>query len=441
MPTRLDRAAHALLALYVVAVLAAPKIPTTLAGLTCIVALVSAYGSWRRQAREALPFMAVLVVPAAAYLLHLLVQIVVGMAPFKMSSQVLVGTLALAVGLSAVPGRPADVRRLLLPAAAVGAIAACALAAWQVWGLGYERPYGWLGGGPIGNSAIKFADLAVVQGLLSLVLILRAAQAWRRILGFAGLFCATFALALTQARGGVLGLLLSAAVLGLVLALRHRARAAANSAAVAAPLGETPALHGARRGTTVVMVAVAIVLTLSAAGFMQDRFAEIEPQVERYLDGDIEGSEIGQRLALWQAALRAGMHQPVTGVGFGGFGEELDRQRASGEIPASMDILYRQTHSEYLAAFAQAGVTGFLSLLLMFVAPVFALARRIVAGDDSAAACAALVTATAFAGFALTDNMFDRQVTVIAFYLLNAWFLRAALPARTTAGGFAASRS
>lgn len=173
------------------------------------------------------------------------------------------------------------------------------------------------------------------------------------------------------------------------------------------------------------IVAVALMLSLSAAGFMQDRFAEIEPQVKRYLEGDV-ASEVGQRLALWQVAVRAGMNAPVTGVGFGRFGEELDRQIAAGDIPGSERILYRQAHSEYLAAFAQAGVTGALSLLLMFVAPVFALVRQIAADRGSPAAYAALVTATAFAGFALTDDMFDRQITIIAFFFLNAWFLRAA---------------
>src|SRR5690606_1731258 len=123
-------------------------------------------------------------------------------------------------------------------------------------------------------------------------------------------------------------------------------------------------------------------------------------------------------LALWQAAVRAGTSHPVTGVGFGGFGDELDRQRATGEIPPSLKLHYRQAHSEYLAAFAEAGITGLLTLTLMFVAPMIALLRRIAGGDASPAACAALVTAAAFAGFALTDDMFDRQITVIAFFLL-----------------------
>jgi hypothetical protein len=63
----------------------------------------------------------------------------------------------------------------------------------------------------------------------------------------------------------------------------------------------------------------------------------------------------------------------------------------------------------------------------MFVAPVVALLRQIRRGQGSPAAYAALVTAAAFSGFALTDDMFDRQITVIAFFFLNAWFLRAAL--------------
>ena len=173
------------------------------------------------------------------------------------------------------------------------------------------------------------------------------------------------------------------------------------------------------------MLAFALVLSLSAAFFMQERFAAIGPQVQRYLEGDVD-SEVGQRLALWQAALRAGVHQPLTGVGFGRFGEELARQSETGDIPGTERILYGQAHSEYLSAFAEAGVSGFLALLLMFVAPIVALVRQVRAGRGSPATYAALVTAAAFAGFALTDDMFDRQITVIAFFLLNAWFLRAA---------------
>jgi O-antigen ligase len=413
--------AHGLLGLYLVALLAVPRLPTSLAALACIAALVGGFRGWRNDARAGFRHMAPLVIPAAVYLLHLALQILAGMAPPQLSSQVLIGLMTLAVGLSGVPNRMPDVRRWILPAAAVGAIATCLLALYQVWVIDILRPYGWLGGGDIGNGAIKFGDLAVLQALLAFVLVLTAADKARRLLGLAGLFAGVLALALTQTRGGLLGLLLAVAALGCALAPRRRGEG------YPSPATPVRAQDHPRsgRGGFAALIALVAVLSLAAAGFMVDRFALIQPQVQRYLEGDAN-SEVGQRLALWRAAVRAGMHEPLTGVGFGRFGAELDRQVTAGDRPGSEKILYGQPHSEYLSAFAEAGVSGFVSLLLMFVAPVVALVRQIRAGGASPAAYAALVTAAAFAGFALTDDMFDRQITVIAFFLLNAWFLRAA---------------
>lgn len=412
--------AHGFVALYLFALLAVPRAATSLAALACLAALAAGARHWRADARAGFGHMAVLVVPAAVYLLHLLVQILAGVASAQLASQLLIGLLTLAMGLSGVPGRLPDVRRWILPAAAGGAIASCLLALYQVWFLDYLRPYGWLGGSAIGNGAIKFGDLAALQALLALVLVLTASDKPRRLLGLAGLFCGMLTLALTQTRGGLLGVLLAVAALSLALALR---RGREHHPAPGDAAGG-PAHASLRRGTAMAMLAVAVVLSISAAGFMQKRFAAIEPQVQRYLKGDVD-SEVGQRLALWQAALRAGLHAPLTGVGFGRFDDELRRQSAAGEIPGSERIIYGQAHSEYLSAFAEAGVSGFLALLLMFFAPVVALVRQIRA-RGSPAACAALVTSAAFAGFAMTDNMFDRQITVIAFFFLNAWFLRAA---------------
>ena len=418
--------AHGLVALYLMTLLALPRAPTSIAALASLTALAAAGGRWRVGARHSFRHMAVLVVPAAVYLLHLLLQILAGVASPQLASHLLIGMLTIALGLSDVPSRMPDVRRWILPAAAIGAIASAVVALYQVWVLGYLRPYGWLGGSAIGNGAIKFGDLASLQAMLALVLVVTAVDGPRRLLGLAGLFCGMLSLALTQTRGGLLGVLLAIAALGLALYLhRGRDRGRHHNAGVAEPA--VPAAYaGMRRGTAMGVVAVALVLSVSAAGFMQDRFAAIEPQVQRYLQGDID-SEVGQRLALWEAALRAGLLEPLTGVGFGNFDDELERQIAAGDIPRSERIIYGHPHSEYLSAFAEAGVSGFLALLLMFVAPMVATVARIARDGGSPAACAALVTSAAFAGFALTDDMFDRQITVIAFFLLNAWFLRAAL--------------
>jgi O-antigen ligase len=425
VPARLAIAANGFVALYLLALLAVPRAATSLAALACLAAIAAGFGRWREDARAGFGQVAVLVVPAVIYLMHILLQILMGVTEPGRASQVLIGLLTMVVALSGVPSRGSDVRRWILPGAAIGAIGSCALALYQVWYLGYLRPYGWLGGGPLGNGAIKFGDLAALQALLAFVLVLTATRRFLRVLGLAGLFCGVLALALTQTRGGILGFLLAVAALGLALAPWRRREPAPVAGVAAGPAAQARS----RRG--VAMLGFAVALSLSAAFFMQDRFAAIAPQLERFRAGDVD-SEVGQRLALWQAALRAGLHHPLGGVGFGNFDDELLRQSVAGDIPKTERILYGQAHSEYLSAFAEAGVSGFLALLLMFAAPAVAQLKRIRAGQASPAAFAALVTAAAFAGFALTDDMFDRQITIVAFFLLNAWFLRAAqAPAAT----------
>jgi hypothetical protein len=62
----------------------------------------------------------------------------------------------------------------------------------------------------------------------------------------------------------------------------------------------------------------------------------------------------------------------------------------------------------------------------MFVLPILALARHAGAGQGGVFTRAGLTTFCAFAGFALTDCMFDRQISFIAFFLVGGWLLRAA---------------
>jgi O-antigen ligase len=434
--SRSDAAAHGLAALFLITLLAVPGGPAVTGSLACLAAIVAGYRHWSREARASFRHMAPFAVPAAIFLLHIAIQVLTGMAPFRLSTHLLIGLLTLWVGLSAVPSRVPDVRRWLLPAAAVGALGSAGLALYQVFLLGYLRPYGWMGAAERANGAIKYGDLSALQALLSLVLLLTAEKRWQRLLGLAGLFSGVLSLGLTQTRGGIVGLAAAVVVLAAAIALRRpevRASAAYPEGAAATP-GAVPVAPGvpplkARRRGWVGAVALALALTASAAGLMEQRFADIEPQVQRYLKGDVD-SEMGQRLALWQAAGRAVARAPLTGSGFGRFKREIERQVASGEIPAGMPMYYGQTHNEYLAGLVDAGVTGFLAVTAMILAPILALFRQIRRGDDSPASYAALVIVTAFAFYALTDNIFDRQIMVTAYYFLVAWFMRAAFVPR-----------
>ena len=443
---RLVRLSHGLLALYLAALLCLPDVQTGLAGLTCLAALLAVVAARRQGGRRVLapgqqgaaPLprlpggwqsrkeMLVLLGPALAWAAIVAGQIVTGHAASKVANQFTVVVCVTLVALSRVPPAWPDCRRWLLPGAAIGAIGAGLLAAWQAGVQSIERPYGWLGASALGTGSIKFGDLAAVLALLALVLV-QTSRGWRRGLGLAGIVGGTMALTLSQARGGVLGVLIAVVALALALALasRRRRRGAARLPTRGGALSGGPSV---RRLTAMASIAVVAIGLMGLS--MHQRFADIEPQIARFQRGDAS-SEAGQRIALWQAAIRAGLHSPWTGAGLGGgFAKDIERQFAVGDIPPTMRILYGQPHNEYLNGLASAGIPGLVIIVLLFWWPALSLFRRIARGRDSPEARSALVVTASFAGFALTDSMFDRQITIIAFFLLSAWFLRMAGSAR-----------
>ena len=461
---------HGLLALYLATLLALPRVQTPLAALVCLTAIAGS--QWRQlpapaqRVREGWA----LLVPLLAYMGLVLLQQAMGHLKAKDSDQLVMCLLSAGVLLSRVPRQAPSPRQWLFPAAAVGAIGAFALAAWQDWGLGIYRPYGHLGVGRLGSGAIKFGDLAGMLGLFSLLALMgRHGQArWRTGLALAGACSGLAALGLTQARGGLVGVVLALSILFVLRWLRQRAQAreafrVVGDGAGADGTGATAAVvmppaaavasprHGGGGGAASVAggraagrraswrrllpLLAGVVLLVSSVPFMSQRFADIGPQIERFQTGD-QNSEVGQRLVIWQIAVRAGLHAPLTGVGINGFEAEIQRQRDSGELAVDTLVLYGSAHNEYLAAFAGAGVPGLVVICLFFLAPLAVGARRFLAGEGRPdAALALVVLCSSFAGYSLTDAMFERQISMLAYLLLSAWLLAAsAAPAGVITG-------
>lgn len=417
-------ASHGLLALYLVTLLSLPKVQSTMAALVCLTAILGsqwqAFPPLRQRIHESLA----LLVPLLGYAALVLAQIVGGLLASRDADQLLMCLLTAGVLLSLVPRAAPSPRVWLFPAAAVGAIGACALAAWQFFGLDIQRPYGHLGVGKLGNGAIKFGDLAGMLGLFSLLMLVDGADEsrWRKVLGVLGCAAGVAALGMAQARGGVLGVALALWMLILLLYLRRRERRRHQAGEHRAALPFRPRRSPRWRGLMAALLGAAVLL--GAAQWMAPRFADIGPQIERFQAGD-QNSEVGQRLALWGVAWRAGLHAPLTGVGLDGFADELERQRAAGELPAGMQVLYGSAHNEYLAAFAGAGIPGLLVILLFFVGPLVAGVRRFLAGQQPDAALALVMLSTAFSAYSLTDAMFERQISMLAYLLLSAWLMAA----------------
>lgn len=423
--------AHGLLALYLLTLLAVPKVQTPLVALTCLLAIIG--GQWLkapplgRRLREGWA----MAVPLVGYATLFAVQIEMGWLRWRDWDQVLICALGLGVLLSNLPARGPAVHRWLLPAAALGAVGALGLASWQYFQLGIPRPHGHLGAGVVGSGALKYGDLSAVLALFSLQLVLRGPQVWRRVLGGVGFMAGLGAVALTQARGALLGVALALAVLGLLWWLRRRAQSLAGTGA--GRNGREGRRPWWRQRQAVLAAVLGLVVLAGATDYMGARFADIGPQYERFQAGD-NNSEVGQRLALWGIALRAARHAPFTGVGFDGFGAETQRQRDTGELARDALVLYQGPHNEYLAGLSAAGIPGLIVIVLFFWAPLVVGCRRFLRGQQTETALTLVLFTASYAAFTMTDSLLDRQISLLAYVLLASWLMSASGPGAAAAG-------
>ena len=422
--------AHGLLALYLLTLLAVPKVQTPLVALTCLLAIIG--GQWLktpplgRRLREGWA----MAVPLVGYATLFAVQIEMGWLRWRDWDQVLICALGLGVLLSNLPARGPAVHRWLLPAAALGAVGALGLASWQYFQLGIPRPHGHLGAGVVGSGALKYGDLSAVLALFSLQLVLRGPQVWRRVLGGVGFMAGLGAVALTQARGALLGVALALAVLGLLWWLRRRAQSLAGTES--GRNGREGRRPWWRQRQAVLAAVLGVVVLFGATEYMGARFADIGPQYERFQAGD-NNSEVGQRLALWGIALRAARHAPFTGVGFDGFGAETQRQRDTGELARDALVLYQGPHNEYLAGLSAAGIPGLIVIVLFFWAPLVVGCRRFLRGQQTETALMLVLFTASYAAFTMTDSLLDRQISLLAYVLLASWLMSASGPAAAAA--------
>lgn len=423
--------AHGLLALYLLTLLAVPKVQTPLVALTCLLAIIG--GQWLkapplgRRLREGWA----MAVPLVGYATLFAVQIEMGWLRWRDWDQVLICALGLGVLLSNLPARGPAVHRWLLPAAALGAVGALGLASWQYFQLGIPRPHGHLGAGVVGSGALKYGDLSAVLALFSLQLVLRGPQVWRRVLGGVGFMAGLGAVALTQARGALLGVALALAVLGLLWWLRRRAQSSAGTES--GRNGREGRRPWWRQRQAVLAAVLGVVVLAGATDYMGARFADIGPQYERFQAGD-NNSEVGQRLALWGIALRAARHAPFTGVGFDGFGAETQRQRDTGELARDALVLYQGPHNEYLAGLSAAGIPGLIVIVLFFWAPLVVGCRRFLRGQQTETALMLVLFSASYAAFTMTDSLLDRQISLLAYVLLASWLMSASGPGAAAAG-------
>lgn len=294
-----------------------------------------------------------------------------------------------------------------------GAIGAGFTAAWQWWGLHWERASGF-------TNAIQFGNLALLLALWSWVWGRHATHSAERRGSWLALACGAFASLASGSRGGwvVLPFLVV-----LVLWLDRPALSANHTKYVK---------NRHRMGvSSAVLVVMAVCVGAALLPPVQQRAALGVQEWQAWRSGANSETSVGQRLVHWQLAWNLALERPVLGWGQQGYDQRKQQAIAENQAPASLSQ-FNHAHHEWLDMFAKKGITGILVLVLFFGVPgviyarvLYRPARAVAAAspDCQAAAMCGLITVVGFFGFGMTQVMFAHNNANMIYLFMNLLWL------------------
>ena len=175
---------------------------------------------------------------------------------------------------------------------------------------------------------------------------------------------------------------------------------------------------------------MSIGLVLIAGLLVADRIADRRQTTSQSIDVSWplthQRSTIGQRLMMWDAAIKIWNRNPIIGTGLGDFHVEFEKMKINGEVkwaemsPDSSSY----AHNTLFEALATTGILGLIGLVLStIILPMlfFIRALRISVNEsDRYAAAFGLVVVTVFLVFGLTENWLVHKQLVLTFMVLLA---------------------
>ncbi|MFC0321987.1 O-antigen ligase family protein [Gallibacterium melopsittaci] len=125
---------------------------------------------------------------------------------------------------------------------------------------------------------------------------------------------------------------------------------------------------------SVSLVAIISILLMTPSAKMLSQIEKAYIEVANFGKPGNSNTSVGARLDLWEASLAMIREKPILGWGHKGADErrrELGRLGLLAEYPANLG----HAHNQYLNDFLERGIFGFLSLLSIFLFPLYAFAQ------------------------------------------------------------------
>ena len=251
-------------------------------------------------------------------------------------------------------------------------------------------------------SAIHFGDLALLMGFLSLFSInwIRRDPRWVWSVKSAGFAIGIYTAILSGTRGGW-------AAIPVLIALWFF-------------WGGREHQKQLRFHTLLYMVLTVFVAGYFLSGLVGHRLDLVISNLQEYMAGRVN-SGTAARLELWKASYYMFTEQPFFGVGPDGFKQMLVTLHDRGIINELVVIEgTAEAHSEIAGNMARYGLMGLVSILMLYIAPIWGF-KKFVYADDRMAAIASrmgICVAVSFFIFGLTVETFDIKM-VAAFYSMT----------------------
>lgn len=181
-------------------------------------------------------------------------------------------------------------------------------------------------------------------------------------------------------------------------------------------------------GISMLIVIATISLSYVAIDVVHYRINLISSDLSNYAHGNMD-TNIGIRLQLWQAALHLFIENPFFGVGPNGFAHAMPALNASGMLtPEAARMGNGEVHNEILAKCAGTGLFGLISILSVYLVPLFIFWRstRSPFSTTKTAGFMGICLVTGFFIFGLTAEIFNLKMTAAFFSFTLAVLMAAA---------------
>jgi len=176
-----------------------------------------------------------------------------------------------------------------------------------------------------------------------------------------------------------------------------------------------------------VLTIVALISVYNGSGYVKNRIdLAVTHTVSALQNKDTDVNELshvtseGLRFEMWKAAWRMFKENPVVGVGWGRYNEEVKIMIKEGFSPKVL-VSKNQPHNEYFSALSRGGLIGFLSLLLVFLVPLSLFYRQIsLKNQNRHLAFAGFMYVLGFMILGLTADPFQTSRSILSFSFYTA---------------------